>query len=122
VRRSKLDGTLAQLRALLAAGTPGPWVEDWEWRAHCYDYFVSREGKSVGAGDCEVAHAPDGKDAALIVAAVNSLGALLDVAEAAEAYRHWVDDEPESDGPAWAYERNARWSRLRAALAKGGGA
>lgn len=92
--------TVAELRRLLAEGTPGPWQvstpETKAWGAEIAtvetDILVTRpdDDSLIEPGDSET-------DAALIVAAVNALPALLDVVEAAQIthdafFSHAVSD------------------------------
>jgi hypothetical protein len=89
---------IADLRDLLAAATPGPWI---------VGVF---HGCIFGPNYVAVADTVDGHvaDAAIIVAAINALPALLDIAEAARAY---LDTSPAQTG-------RVSEERLRVALAR----
>lgn len=68
---------IAERRALIAAGTPGPWFHF--YADQCCRYpCITRDSTSGGLHNLDCSHA----DAALIVASVNDYGPLLDLAEA----------------------------------------
>lgn len=76
---------IEELRRLREAGTPGPWGRGWQatrW------VFTSAPGAEPGS---QLSFGPmiSDADAALIVAAVNNLDALLDIATAARDYSGW---------------------------------
>lgn len=83
-----VSARLEELRQLREAGTPGPWRYDGGWptiRAEASTYygeFIAEVHKSNHGPE----PAQDRPNAALIVAAVNALPALLDIAEAAAAH------------------------------------
>jgi hypothetical protein len=122
--------TPAELRALLAKATPGPWRidhADWDRDEKRVEVFAGADGKEI----VEAAYEDDyydgifsvrlemsKADAAFLVAAVNALGPLLDVAEAAsmveDVFEH-VTDAHEIDCPC----SQCTWQReLRKRLAK----
>jgi hypothetical protein len=99
---------IADLRDLLTRATAGP------WRRHHYEFGGPREYARATDSfrtDARVILLKDA-DAALIVAAVNALPTLLDIAEAARAY---LDTSPAQTG-------RVSEERLRAALARFDGA
>jgi hypothetical protein len=134
--------TLAQLRALLAAGTPGPW----EWEGESEPVGNDDNGIAAQSGGliCNMqfhanhrtvmAHGGelyDHADARLIAAAVNALPALLDVAELADEFGEYArttfDDNPKERTTCdncgvtlypGEHAPDCLWVRLRAALAK----
>jgi hypothetical protein len=68
---------IAERRELIAAGTPGPWFHF--YADQCCRYpCITRDSTSGGLHNLDCSHA----DAALIVAAVNDYGPLLDLPEA----------------------------------------
>jgi hypothetical protein len=102
-------GKAAELRALLAKATKGPWVEEREdgWmQEYPRNTAIRCEWKSAdasGAVGREIArmsgvHGQTSADAALIVAAVNALPALLDVVEAAAVLDNALHPTPRSRG------------------------
>lgn len=117
---------IAHLRELLEKATAGPWtcelsadidgerVHGISGPPHTEDYgsgpetFVDR----IVETDCGV-YGPEKPDAALICAAVNALPALLEIAEAACAYRDAASDI-DNDGYDPVLESNAHHALLAA--------
>ena len=101
-----------RLRTLLVEATPGPWHDlphDWPGKAIP---ILTHDAAHTVAMAFNREHTKS--DAALIVAAVNALPALLDVAEAARrVQREWDTFGPTGDSPTLAAHR-----ALRSALAR----
>lgn len=79
-----MSDRIAELRALLAASTPGPWDADEEGYVRT---MIGQDRYTVA--DCSFRYE---EDAALICAAVNALPALLEIAEAARRVTESDDD------------------------------
>jgi hypothetical protein len=120
---------IAQLRELCRQGTARPW----SWRND--GSLRAKDDNAIffphlGEGDTIRDLVNRDADANLIVAAVNALPALLDVAEAAQALVNRLDDSiAGADLEAWdapyripAPEFNAEHDAARSALARLGGA
>jgi hypothetical protein len=80
---------IERLRELLARATPGPWKsQDHQHQADLMTWYSVEKANGMRGQVARVMSHVRGKaDAALIVAAVNALPALLDVCEAAQAFR-----------------------------------
>ena len=109
---------MTDLRALLAAATPGPWAVDhgdndppdqWEFAPLVAGTPFCDWTRETEMGLSE-------SDAALIVAAVNALPALLDVAAAAREMTDWFEDPTPRTEPAAFALLKSRAAALRAAL------
>lgn len=91
--------TIAELRALLARATPGPWhlCDDGE-TSKCADESGLTTAHTKGC------HAPHRKNAAahaaLIAAAINALPALLDAVEAAQRWMRTENADEEREAVA----------------------
>lgn len=100
---------LDRLDALRTEATPGPWIEDAGYRVRDAAGVVITEGKHMTGWN--------GRDSALIVAAVNALPALLRIARAAEvalaALVEEIDWYPNNEAPEATVKATAE---LRSAL------
>ena len=115
-----MGSEIEKLRALLASATPGPWghtAHEVEGDSPCGGEncpFEDDHGEGETHGfiiaSCDVDYETDREnDAALIVAAVNHLGRLLDVCEAAEALRLAYNGD---DAELEMFAKNRLWACL----------
>ena len=100
----------AELRRLLAEATPGPWIDAGDIES--IPLTIASDPYAAIGRDPSPQWA---KNAALIVAAVNALPALLDVADAA---RIWLDAWDRTEVESWAMNSAKRIDALRAAVGR----
>jgi hypothetical protein len=120
---------IERLRALLAEATPGPWrARKWPSPRMVEVLAVTKPPIVPWAGfdDSDRTKTEHDANASLIAAAVNVLPALLDVAEAAQAWRAHCDTPMGPDNSEqmleWAATEYRLDEALRAALARLDGA
>lgn len=95
--------SLSRIRAELEAATPGPWVGVIKPNGKGAGLVGAKAKRGMGEQGCiaVVNSIPGGPErianTKLIVAAVNALPALLDVAEAAQQVLYWIGNMPSND-------------------------